>query len=138
VEWLIEQIQEHHGIVVDFKSDGKYKPLNDDVRALLFKAIRELLINVVKHADTQNAKVYTKRDGNNIRIEVKDDGAGFDTTEFNFSVSRDGGFGLFNMRERLEHLGGHFEIKSKTGHGTQVTLAAPLKCEEKTIEGQII
>jgi PAS domain S-box-containing protein len=138
IEWLAEQFQEQHDIVIDIVNDRQFKPLDDDMRVLLFKAVRELLVNVVKHADAQNAKVYIKRDGNNIRVEVEDDGVGFDMTEFSFSVSRDGGFGLFNMRERLEHLGGHFEIKSKTGHGTQVTLAAPLKCEEKTIEGQII
>ena len=133
VEWLIEQIQEQHGIVIDFMSDGRFKPLNDDIRVLLFKAIRELLVNVVKHADAQNVKIFIKRDGNNIWIEVEDDGIGSDTAEFNFSVSRSGGFGLFNMRERLEHLGGHFEVKSEPGHGTQVTLVAPLKCEEETI-----
>ncbi|ODS34803.1 MAG: diguanylate cyclase/phosphodiesterase with PAS/PAC sensor [Candidatus Scalindua rubra] len=133
VEWLIEQIQEQHGIVIDFMSDGRFKPLNDDIRVLLFKAIRELLVNVVKHADAQNVKIFIKRDGNNIWIEVEDDGIGSDTAEFNFSVSRSGGFGLFNMRERLEHLGGHFEVKSEPGHGTQVTLVAPLKCKEETI-----
>ncbi len=131
IEWLVEQIQEQHGIVIDFISDGQLKPLNDDIRVLLFKAIRELLVNVVKHANAQNVKVFVKRDANNIWIEVEDDGIGFDMTKFNFSVSRDGGFGLFNIRERLEHFSGHFEVKSEPGHGTQVTLAAPLKCEEE-------
>lgn len=130
IEWLVEQIQEQHGIVIDFISDGRLKPLNDDIRVLLFKAIRELLVNVVKHANAQNVKVFVKRDANNIWIEVEDDGTGFDMAKLNFSVNRDGGFGLFNMRERLEHFSGHFEVKSEPGHGTQVALAAPLKCEE--------
>ena len=133
VEWLTEQFQEYD-MVIDFVDDKQFKPLDDDMRGLLFKAVRELLVNVYKHAKAQNIKVSIQRDGNDIRIEVEDDGVGFDTSGIRFSASKTGGFGLFNMRERLEHLGGHFEVGSQPGDGTQITLVAPLKCEDETIE----
>ena len=134
VERLIEQYQERHGIVVDFVNDGKSKPLDNDMRILLFKAVRELLANVVKHARAHKTKVFLVRGENDdIRIEVEDDGIGFNVPEYRFLGSKTGGFGLFNMRERLEHLGGHLEIMSEPGRGSRFTLIAPLKCEKETI-----
>jgi PAS domain S-box-containing protein len=134
VERLTEQYQESHGIVVDFVNDGKPKPLGNDIRILLFKAVRELLANVVKHARAHKTKVSLVRGENdNIRIEVEDDGIGFNVPEFRYLGSKTGGFGLFNMRERLEHLGGHLEIMSEPGRGSRFTLTAPLKCEKETI-----
>jgi signal transduction histidine kinase len=58
---------------------------------------------------------------------VEDDGVGFDSAEIASSVDTTGRFGLFSIRVRLEPLGGHMELKSKPGHGTRVTLVAPLK-----------
>lgn len=134
VERLTEQYQERHGIVVDFVNDGKSKPLGTDIRILLFKAVRELLANVVKHARAHKTKVLLVRGKNDdIRVEVEDDGIGFNVPEFRFLGSKTGGFGLFNMRERLEHLGGHLEIMSEPGRGSRFTLIAPLKCEKETI-----
>jgi signal transduction histidine kinase len=133
VEWLIEQFQEQYKILIDLINDSQFKPLVDDIRILLFKAVRELLINIVKHAKARNTKVFLKKEGDNIRIEVEDDGVGFDTSEFRSKVSKTGGFGLFNVRERLEYLGGHLEVESKPGHGTRITLIAPLKREKETV-----
>lgn len=134
VEWLTEQFQEQYGMVIDFVNDKQFKPLDDDMRVLLFKAVRELLVNIFKHAKAQNIKVSIQRDGNDIRIEVEDDGVGFDTSGIRFSASKTGGFGLFNMRERLEHLDGHLEVGSQPGDGSRVALVAPLKCEDQTIK----
>jgi signal transduction histidine kinase len=133
VEWLIEQFQEQYKILIDLINDSQFKPLVDDIRILLFKAVRELLINIVKHAKARNTKVFLKKEGDNIRIEVEDDGVGFDTSGFRSKVSKTGGFGLFNVRERLEYLGGHLEVESKPGHGTRITLIAPLKSEKETV-----
>jgi PAS domain S-box-containing protein len=131
VEWLTEHIQEQHGILSDFEDDRQPKPLEDDIRVLLFKVVRELLINVVKHAQARHVKVSMIRDDGNIQITVTDDGAGFDTSKiYRWNMAE--GFGLFSIRERLEHLGGYLEIVSQPGHGTRVTLVAPLKCGETT------
>jgi PAS domain S-box-containing protein len=130
IEWLTEQINKQHGISTFFKDDKHSKPLDDEIGVVLFQAVRELLVNVVKHGQASSAKVSIRKDGNNIRIDVKDDGIGFDTSKTGSYEGETGGFGLFNIRERLSYLGGSLKIKSKSGKGTFVTLVAPLKKEE--------
>jgi len=124
VEWLVRRTREKHGLSAEFKSDGRSKPLSHDVSVLLFQAVRELLLNVAKHAQAQNVTVSTRRVGDEIQVTVEDDGVGFDTSK---TTSRDyqiGGFGLFSIRERLRSIGGRFDIESRPGAGTRVTLAA--------------
>jgi PAS domain S-box-containing protein len=126
-EWLNEEVQQKHGIKTEFEDDGQAKPLDDDVCALLYRAVRELLVNVIKHANARNVKVSVCKEKNNICINVIDDGAGFISGVENFTSNKVGGFGLFSIRERLSYLGGSLEIDSKPSKGTRVTLAAPIK-----------
>jgi PAS domain S-box-containing protein len=130
-EWLTEHIQEEHGIETDFEDDGQSKPLDDDIRTLLFRNVRELLINVVKHARARRVKVTTRRVKDHIRISVEDDGVGFDPVEVAAMAANRAEFGLFSIRERLEQLGGLFEVVSAPGRGTRVTMTAPLKYKKK-------
>jgi len=123
VEWLTEQFQEHYGIECEFRDDGHLKPLSDEHRGILFAAVRELLINVMKHSQARTARVSIQRAHNEIRIDVQDDGVGFNLFEMGQQLK---GFGLFNIRERLNYLGGHVEIESDRSRGTLVTLIAPL------------
>jgi len=125
VEWLSEQIQEKHNIIVDVEDDKQTKPMNEEIRILLLRVINELLINIVKHAQAHKAKVSIQRDDNNVRVVVEDDGVGFDISEANLGRSG-GGFGLFSIRERLKYLGGNFKIESKPGFGTRVTIVTPV------------
>jgi len=127
-EYLNEEIQQKYGIKTEFEDDAQSKPLGDDVCALLYRAVRELLINVVKHAQAQQVKVSICKSNDNIRINVVDDGVGFKPPTEGFSSGKTAGFGLFSIRERLSYLGGSVEIESKPGQGTQVALAAPIKC----------
>ncbi|PKL50078.1 MAG: hypothetical protein CVV39_02100 [Planctomycetes bacterium HGW-Planctomycetes-1] len=123
-EWLHEEVEQKHKIRTEFEDDKQPKPLDDDVRALLYRAVRELLVNIVKHAQAKNVKVSVSRDNDKVRIEVTDDGVGFIPSP---QLNKTGGFGLFSIRERLSYLGGSIEIKSKPGQGTHVRLIAPIK-----------
>ncbi len=125
-EWLEEQVTQKHGIKSQFEDDRRPKPLEDDIRVLLFRNVRELLINIIKHADAQNVKVSVRRIHQHIYVSVEDDGVGFNPAE----VVSNAGFGIFSVRERLEQLGGHIEIESEPGQGTKITMTAPLKCEK--------
>ncbi len=131
VEWLTEQVQEQHKIQVDFKAEKQSKPMSEEVRIFLFKGIKELLTNIVKHARAKNAKVSIRSDNNNVRVLVEDDGVGFYFNKDKQFGKRDG-FGLFSISERLKHLGGDFEIESKPGQGTRITLAVPLEKKENS------
>jgi signal transduction histidine kinase len=126
LEWLTEQIQKDHGISARFGSDGQPKPLDDDVRVLLFQAVNELLVNVVKHARAQNVEVSIRREGGNLKVEVGDDGVGFQMPPGQARSRERCGFGLFSIRERLRPWGGLLEVQSEPGAGTHVTLTVPL------------
>ncbi len=126
VEWLIEQFRERHNILIDYEGNGEGKILDDDVSFFLFKSVRELLFNVIKHARADRIKVSVQREGNKIQISIQDDGVGFDSSKVQFSVNDLSGFGLFSIRERMEHFGGNFDVGSKPGQGTHITLAMSL------------
>jgi PAS domain S-box-containing protein len=133
IGWLAKQTKQRFGLDVEFTDDGKPKPLDTDIRVLLFQAVRELLVNVVKHANARKAKISTRKSNDRIRITVEDDGVGFDvsSTITNAGDYTKGGFGLFNIRERLDHIGGSVDIRSRPGRGTRVTLTAPINGKTK-------
>ncbi len=135
VEWLTEQIQNQHNIYCIFKNDKQLKPLDENICVVLFQAVRELLVNIAKHAQTCKAKVSLYRSGSNIRIKVEDNGVGFNTSKITTHMDRNSGFGLFSIRERLDRLGGCLEVESEPGHGTRVTIVAPLKQDEQSKPG---
>jgi len=127
--WLTEHIQKKHGIKSEFEDDGRPKPLDDDIRVLLFRDVRELLINVVKHARAAKVKVSVRRVDDRISVRVEDNGVGFDPKNVASVSTKNGGFGLFSIRHRLEELGCHLQIDSAPGRGCIVTMTAPIKQE---------
>ena len=127
VEWLTEELQNQHGIPTYFEDDNQLKPLDEDLRVLVFQAVNELLLNVVKHARARHVQVSMWRDNGQMHIGIHDDGVGFNVTEMSSRWGRkDGGFGLFSIRERLKAFGGNLDVKSNS-YGTTITLSAPLQ-----------
>lgn len=125
-EWLEEQVGKKYDIKTSFEDDGLPKPLEDDIRVLLFRNVRELLVNIIKHANARNVKISISRINDQICVFVQDDGVGFNPAE----VESKAGFGIFSIRERLELLAGHFDIESEPGRGTRISMTAPLNCNE--------
>ena len=126
-EWLDVQIGAKHGIETEFEDDGQQKPLDDDIRALLFRNVRELLVNVIKHAQAHIVKVSIGRVNEHIHIYVEDDGKGFDLVKVTSRSTEETKFGLFSIRQQLEQLGGQFEIDTEERRGSKITMTAPLK-----------
>ncbi|MEW6772017.1 MAG: PAS domain S-box protein [Bacillota bacterium] len=132
LEWFASQIQEKHGIAVAFFDDGLPKPVGQEKRVFLFRAVRELLTNVVKHARARNAKVFIARDGPNIRVTVEDNGVGFDAARINCCpTGGDAGFGLFYLREQSGYFGGRLEVESGPGKGSRLTIVVPLEAAKE-------
>ncbi|MHC4244711.1 MAG: PAS domain-containing sensor histidine kinase, partial [Planctomycetota bacterium] len=127
-EWLDEQIKEKHGIQTEFRDDGQPKPLDNDISALLFRNVRELLINIIKHAKAKKVKVSVGKVDEQICVIIEDDGIGFEPAKIDSNT----GFGIFSIRERLEQLDGHLEIESEPGRGSRFAMTAPLKVEKST------
>lgn len=124
LEWLARWMGEKHKIAVHTSLEPGAEPAAEDVRVFLYHAARELLLNVRKHAGADQAtlSLWSLPDGR-LRLEVADEGAGFDTSIRRSDASS--GFGLFSIRERLAPLGGTLEVASEPGKGTRVTLIAP-------------
>jgi PAS domain S-box-containing protein len=129
VEWYVEQIQQQSAYKIQFEDDNLPKPLDEDVMVFLFKAIQELLFNIEKHAYANKVKVTLKVEEDRILILVEDDGVGlgFKERRSQPQKSKKMTFGLFNIRERLDHIGGSFEISSSPKQGTRAKIFAPLK-----------
>jgi PAS domain S-box-containing protein len=132
-ELLRKEIRQKHEIKTEFKNDAQAEPLNDEVHTVLYRAVRELLVNLVKHANAHLVKVSIHYKENRIYIDVIDDGIGFIYPLEISALNKAGGFGLFSIRERLNYIGGSLEIDSKPGRGTRVTLAAPTKQGENLL-----
>jgi CheY-like chemotaxis protein len=95
---------------------------------LLFQSVRELLMNVLKHAESKEVAVRLFESPLDLCIEVRDEGAGFDlAAAASPSTAMSSKFGLLSVRERMQALGGQFDLKSSPGAGTTATLLLPLK-----------
>lgn len=120
--WLGDDLYNRHGLEVVVNGDGGARNADQDVQAAAFQITRELLVNVVKHARAKTVFIGVHKDGSNLRIQIADDGIGFDP----LGVKRDG-FGLFNVRERLKSLGGRLEIESEKNRGTRAVVVLPIR-----------
>jgi PAS domain S-box-containing protein len=128
--WLGEQMG-RHGLRVEVDGPRDGLSLAEDDAVFLFQCGRELLWNVVKHGETDQATVAFGRDGDRVSLAVVDNGKGFDPRTAH--ANGDGGshYGLFSIRERVEPRGGCVEIDSTPGVGTWVTIILPVDASEE-------
>jgi len=130
LKWLAGQMKTH-GLTVETHCEADHLPLAENRAVILYQSVRELLFNVVKHAGTDEASVTLAYDGEEtLTITVADRGCGFNPA----GTAEPGGqhagrFGLFNIQERIEAIGGRLHLTSAKGHGTSISLVAPLAAE---------
>ena len=126
LEWLGDEMERLYGLKVDVDSECELPALPEPIRTTVFRAVRELLINVSKHANASIAHVNCRRLPNDdISISVTDEGQGFDYQQTTSIPANDSGFGLMSIRERLEFIGGTMNVDSAPGYGATVTLEFP-------------
>lgn len=133
LSWLAEDVERRYGIVTTLHVDAAPTPLDDASAALVFRAVRELLFNVFKHAKSSTASLSIKRAAERLCIEVEDRGVGFDAAA---PPQANGGFGLFSVREQIRRLGGVMEVSSNPQQGTRVTLRVPLARKDSATAGE--
>jgi len=124
---LCEDLGEQYGVLFTVNEDNWPRGLTSELRMILFRCVRELLINSAKHAEANEVKVHLTSDNDRMLIIVEDDGIGFDASESGRGFSVSGGFGLFNMNEYLKHMGGTLRIDSSSGRSTRVFVEVPLQ-----------
>jgi len=129
-QWLADDLGRRYGLNITLDDDGQRWPLDEVTRISLFRSLRELLINVAKHAQTSRADVRLWGEGRLMMMSVEDQGAGFDHEVI------PPGFGLFSIRQRLNHLDGDIQIDSAPDAGTRIVVVAPMTAgTPKTSEG---
>ncbi len=125
--WLDRNIGKKSRLKYEVVSEPSPMKPDEETRVVLFRVIRELLTNVIKHADANMVEVHIKKDDEAIRVSIEDDGVGFDLSKPGLPVKEAGGFGLFNSRERVEYVGGSFEIESEPGQGALIKISVPVQ-----------
>ncbi|HYF94099.1 MAG TPA: sensor histidine kinase [Symbiobacteriaceae bacterium] len=123
---FLKDYQARTGVETDFSVFGNDRRYDPAFEIAIFRIVQEALTNVYKHAGA--ARVWVKVEtagGREIKVQVKDDGAGFDPAEVKPGVAGSK-FGLVAMRERTELLGGSMEVQSAPGQGTKLNFIFPL------------
>ncbi len=125
-----------HSVKVDFETKiPSLKHFNPDIEIAVYRIAQEALTNYVKHAKTEKVYFKISESENNLILNIIDHGVGFDTKNyFHGADISNRFFGLINMRERTELIGGNFQIESAPGTGTKVQVIVPLiknKANEK-------
>lgn len=123
LEWQGREVSRRSDIEVDVQSEIASDHLPDEYRICIYRLVQEALNNAVRHSGAKNAKVTVRereqRPEKSIRVEVADDGRGFDPQHTR-------GMGILGMEERVKRLGGTLAIESSPGHGARVIAELPL------------
>jgi two-component system CheB/CheR fusion protein len=124
IEWLGEEMRKHYHLEVTIEDDNLPKPLDHVAASIVFRAVRELLINVVRHAKVKTVRVSAQRTDGTLKIQVIDQGAGLvlDGIGSKSTVN----LGLATIRERVAYIGGALTMEGARGQGTTATIEVPL------------
>lgn len=133
LEWLGEEIERVYGLKVHVDHDHCRKHLVGEVQAVLFRSVRELLVNVAKHARVDEVSLSCMCQCDRLLLVVSDAGCGFDPAAHMGQWSAQQGFGLRSINERIRNLGGEVDIDSSPGNGTTITLSVTCSSIEREI-----
>jgi PAS domain S-box-containing protein len=121
--WLAKDNETRHGLFVKLNLEKEAEPENAALASVLFRTVKELLFNIVKHADVRSAHLETRLEDNMILIRVMDTGKGFDVSAFQAGEMTNEKFGLFSIGERIHIFGGKIRIDSEPGKGCRVNIS---------------
>jgi signal transduction histidine kinase len=122
LRWYAHDVQERTHLTMQVEINGRERPVSPAVKTALFRIAQEALTNVVKHAEATNAGIELTYGPDAVRVQVTDNGRGFDTRA---SASSRPSWGLTGMQERATLLGGKFVLSSRPGAGTKVEVSIP-------------
>ena len=135
LQWLSVYVRGHDRLHVELETRVREDVLKLEIRVLVFKLVRELLRNVVKHAGVGAAKVVVRGDAEALHVEVSDAGKGFEW-QLDMFGARSGGFGLWSIADRVHEAGGRFTVDTAPGRGSRFDMEFPLRGPETSAEFQ--
>jgi signal transduction histidine kinase len=119
LEWQAREVSKRTGLRVHVSAEETAGELPDELRTCIYRVVQEALHNCARHSQARSVRVVVKQEASRILLSVEDDGHGFD-------AGRVRGLGLVGMEERVNHLGGAFEVASRPGTGTKVAVELPI------------
>lgn len=122
--WLGSKMKEQFGLTVKVTLTTPWRMLDEGLRIVLFQVVRELLFNVVKHAGAHEATVTLQQVDDNVVIEVRDEGAGFDAADA-LAQMNGRAHGLGMAQQRMALYGGRVEVSAAPGRGTTAVITVP-------------
>jgi PAS domain S-box-containing protein len=129
LDWLINEIEKHVAIRISLELESVDHLFSTEHQIVIYRIIQEALKNIVKHAKAETAAVKIEKHKNCVMLKIEDDGKGFDISSVWEKHVADRGLGLAAMDERSRILGGVLDMRSKSGHGTCITLRIPIRRE---------
>lgn len=130
LRWYANRYSEHFPISVEVKAEGAERRLPPEFEIVLFRIAQEALTNVVRHAGARQAAILLQTAAGKVRLEIRDDGRGFDPQTVFAATGNERPWGLLGMQERAALVGGTVEISSQPGQGTTVRISIPLPVSE--------
>ena len=123
-----EEWSEHSGVPVQFECTGTWEDrLPPQVETTLYRIVQEALTNVAKHAEASRLSLILNRRADDVLVIIEDDGLGFDTEIGSDPARSERKLGLAGMKQRVQTVGGGFQIESILGSGTTVFVRIPLR-----------
>lgn len=126
LKWMGRQMEEDYALQVEFSDDLSFKPVSHEFQLEIYNSVRELLINVAKHAGTDKVLLSIGREVDMLLVRIEDNGIGFDVDAAMNNPAPEG-FGLFTIKRRIAHLGGSFIVNSAPGCGVRMTISVPVE-----------
>ena len=124
LRWYAEETQARAPLEVEVEVIGSERPMPALLTIGLFRVAQEAVTNVVRHASARKAWVRLKYEPGEARLEVEDDGIGFDAAAVTANPERPA-WGLMGIQERVSLMGGHFRLTSQRGQGTRIEVSVP-------------
>lgn len=126
LQWLARRIQERSGLPVELELEQGERRLPKEYETLVFRVVQESLNNAVKHAEAAGARVVMRAEPVGVRLEVSDDGRGFDVSRVFAADGEAAGFGLRGITDRVELFGGKVQFRSAPDAGTTIQVSLPV------------
>jgi PAS domain S-box-containing protein len=130
LQWMTRYFSEHFGLQVELHLEETHHLESSQHKVFLFRAVQELLFNVVKHSGVKRAGIALSTSNGCLAVTVSDQGGGFNPDMLD-SATASAGLGLLSLRERARYIGGSLAIESAPGLGSRLTLSVPFGLSKK-------
>jgi len=126
LSWYVQGLAERSSLQIDLKVPENFGRLPSEMELVIFRLVQESLTNIHRHSGSKTAQIRIEREGDNVKVEVEDQGSGMSPERLAEIQSQGTGVGIRGMRERVRHFHGDLVIESNSS-GTKVCATLPLK-----------